>query len=84
MVEKPMAMNAKEGQTMLDAAKKHGKQLIVGFQYRFDAAIASSFATRSTAGSFGKILYVRARRCAGAAFPTGASSAARNSRAAGR
>src|SRR5438094_433085 len=31
LVEKPMAMNAAEGQKMLDAAKKAGKQLIIGF-----------------------------------------------------
>ena len=37
IVEKPMAMSAKEGQAMLDAAKRAGKQLIVGFQHRFDA-----------------------------------------------
>ena len=36
IVEKPMAMNATKAQAMLDAAKKSGKQLIVGFQHRFD------------------------------------------------
>src|SRR5688500_1278909 len=36
LVEKPLAMNAKEGQQMLDAARKAGKHLIIGFQHRFD------------------------------------------------
>ena len=34
MVEKPMAMHAREAQKMLDAAKRSGKQLIIGFQWR--------------------------------------------------
>src|SRR4051812_49202473 len=37
MVEKPMAMNAKEAQAMLDASKRADKQLVIGFQFRFDA-----------------------------------------------
>src|SRR5678815_834960 len=35
LVEKPMAMNAKEAQQMIDEAKRAGAQLIVGFQHRF-------------------------------------------------
>jgi len=36
LVEKPLAMNAVEGQKMVDAAKKNKKHLVIGFQYRFD------------------------------------------------
>ncbi|QQE10925.1 Gfo/Idh/MocA family oxidoreductase [Planctomycetota bacterium] len=36
MVEKPMAMNAREGKRMIEAAKKANKKLIVGYQWRFD------------------------------------------------
>jgi predicted dehydrogenase len=58
LVEKPMAMNAKQGQLMLDAAKKARKQLIVGFQFRFDAR-TDVIRRQIQAGAFGKILYVR-------------------------
>ena len=58
IVEKPMAMSAKEGQKMLDAANRAGKQLIVGFQYRFSPQ--SSFVREyATTGQLGNIMYVR-------------------------
>jgi predicted dehydrogenase len=60
MVEKPMAMNAKEAQQMIDAAKKAGTQLIVGFQHRFDPR-TKLIRDQIAADSFGKILYVRAQ-----------------------
>src|SRR3954468_14850335 len=58
IVEKPMAMNAKEGQAMVDAAKKAGKQLIVGFQYRFDGK-TQVIKRQIDSALFGKPLYVR-------------------------
>ena len=60
IVEKPMAMSAREGQAMLDAAKRAGKQLIVGFQHRFDAK-TKLIRDQINANSFGKVLYVRAQ-----------------------
>ena len=60
LVEKPMAMNAKEAQAMLDASKKAGKQLIVGFQSRFDAR-TKLIRDQIDAGNFGKIMYTRAQ-----------------------
>lgn len=60
MVEKPMAMNAGEAQAMIDAAWRSGKQLIVGFQNRFDPK-SKFIRDQILAGSFGKILYVRAQ-----------------------
>jgi predicted dehydrogenase len=60
MVEKPMAMNARQAQEMLDAAKKAGKELIVGFQHRFEPR-TKLIHDQIMSGSFGKILYVRAQ-----------------------
>jgi predicted dehydrogenase len=60
LVEKPMAMNAKEAQGMLDAAKASGKQLIIGFQHRFEPK-TKLIRDQIASGSFGKILYVRAQ-----------------------
>jgi len=36
LVEKPIAMNGREAQEMVDLAKKKGKSLTIAFQYRFD------------------------------------------------
>lgn len=60
LVEKPMAMNALEGRQMVDAANKSGRQLIVGFQHRFEPR-SKLLHDRIAAGEFGKILYVRAQ-----------------------
>lgn len=60
MVEKPMAMNSAEAQAMLDASKKAKKQLIIGFQFRFDPR-TQVIRDQISRGAFGKILYVRAQ-----------------------
>ncbi|OGV58194.1 MAG: hypothetical protein A2X49_03245 [Lentisphaerae bacterium GWF2_52_8] len=58
IVEKPMAMNAVEAQKMIDAAKKYGRKLIIGFQWRFDGR--SSFLRQAANdGVFGNILYAK-------------------------
>lgn len=58
IVEKPMAMNPKECQKMIDTAKKAGKKLVIGFQYRYHPA--TEFLTREReAGTFGNVLYVK-------------------------
>ena len=41
--EKPMAMNAKDGQAMADAAKRNGVKFVMGFQHRYEPR---SFAIR--------------------------------------
>jgi predicted dehydrogenase len=58
LVEKPMALSAKEGQKMLDAAKRAGKQLIVAFQHRFSpqSQFVRDYATTE---QLGNIMYVR-------------------------
>jgi predicted dehydrogenase len=60
IVEKPMAMNGREAQLMLDAANRAGKKIIVGFQHRFDPK-TKLIRDQIKADSFGKILYVRAQ-----------------------
>ena len=60
LVEKPMAMNVREARQMVDAANKSGKQLIVGFQHRFEPK-SKMIHDRIYHGEFGKILYVRAQ-----------------------
>jgi len=60
MVEKPMAMNARDAAQMCAAARKAGTVLQIGFQKRFDAN--AQFLRRAVAeGALGKILYVRAQ-----------------------
>lgn len=58
LVEKPLAMNAAEGQKMLDAAKKHKRHLVIGFQYRFEGKI-KLLKRAIDEGAFGKILFAR-------------------------
>jgi predicted dehydrogenase len=58
LVEKPLAMNAAEGEKMLAAARKNRRHLMIAFQHRFDGrtkVIRRAF----DEGIFGKILFVR-------------------------
>jgi predicted dehydrogenase len=58
LVEKPMAMNPNQCQRMIDAAKKAGKKLAVGFQYRYHPS--TEFLTRQRdAGAFGNVMFVK-------------------------
>jgi predicted dehydrogenase len=59
LCEKPMALNAKEGKAMVDAAKKNKKLLQVGFHMRFEAG--SQLLKRFIeVGELGEIYYARA------------------------
>ncbi|HSV13995.1 MAG TPA: Gfo/Idh/MocA family oxidoreductase [Tepidisphaeraceae bacterium] len=58
IVEKPMAMNPGQCQKMIDTAKKAGKKLAVGFQYRYHPN--TEFLTRAReAGEFGNVMFVK-------------------------
>lgn len=54
--EKPMAINAKEGQEMVDACKKAGVQLLVGYRMHFEPKTLEVIRMRKD-GEFGKILF---------------------------
>ncbi len=58
MVEKPLAMNAREGQRMLAAAKAAKRQLIIAFQWRFHPK-AQLIKKMADSGMFGDVLFVR-------------------------
>ncbi len=58
IVEKPLAMNAREGKAMLDVAAKHRRKLVVGFQQRFDPK--SQFIKKAVdSGRLGRVLFGR-------------------------
>jgi predicted dehydrogenase len=58
LVEKPLAMNAREGQRMVDAAKAAGRHLVIAFQWRYHPK-AQFLRASVEDGHFGKILYMR-------------------------
>ena len=58
LVEKPLAMNAKEGTQMVKAATASGKLLQIGFQWRFSPG-AQFIRKHVAAGDLGDIGYVR-------------------------
>lgn len=58
LVEKPLAMDAEEGQAMLDAAEAAGRHLVIAFQWRYHPK--AQFLHRAVAdGHFGRIMYMR-------------------------
>lgn len=65
LCEKPMAMNAKEAEEMLETAKKHNKKLMINFSFRFTP---QSFAMKKQVESgilgdiyFGRTVWQRRR-----------------------
>ncbi|KAA9035871.1 Gfo/Idh/MocA family oxidoreductase [Ginsengibacter hankyongi] len=54
--EKPMALNAKEGQEMVDACKAANVKLLVGYRMHFEPHTLEVIRMRK-AGEFGKILF---------------------------
>ncbi len=69
MCEKPMAINSAEAKKMLDAAKRTGKKLTIGYQSRFRA---DSWYLKKCceAGDLGEIYYARAQAVRRRAVPT--------------
>lgn len=58
LVEKPLAMNAREGQKMLDAAKAARRKLVIAFQWRFHPK-AQFLKQQADKGVFGQVLFMR-------------------------
>jgi predicted dehydrogenase len=56
IVEKPMALNAKEASEMIDACKKAGVQLLVGYRMHFEPKTLEIIRMRRE-GEFGKIKF---------------------------
>ena len=56
IVEKPMALNAKEGKEMVDACQKAGVHLLVGYRMHFEPKTLEIIRMRN-AGEFGKVLF---------------------------
>lgn len=54
--EKPMAINARQGQEMIDACASAGVKLLVGYRMHFEPKTLEVIRMRE-AGDFGKILY---------------------------
>jgi predicted dehydrogenase len=54
--EKPMALNAKQGQEMIDSCKKANVKLLVGYRLHFEPYTLEIIRMRS-AGEFGKITF---------------------------
>jgi predicted dehydrogenase len=67
--EKPMAINAKEAEKMVKAAKESGKILTIAYQYRYnpDKLFVKKFADD---GGFGDIYFARAKAVRRRAVPT--------------
>jgi predicted dehydrogenase len=60
LVEKPMAMNAREAQGMVNAAKNSGRKLMVGLNYRWGAGI-QALKRFVDGGELGDVYHARAQ-----------------------
>ncbi len=69
MCEKPMAINSAEAQKMLDAAKRNGKKLTIGYQSR-QRADSQYLKNECLAGTLGDIYYAKATALRRRAVPT--------------
>ncbi len=69
MCEKPMAINAEEAKKMVDAAKRTGKKLTIGYQNR-QRPDSRYIKEECEAGTLGEIYYARATALRRRAVPT--------------
>ncbi len=69
MCEKPMAINSAEAKKMIDAAKRSGKKLTIGYQSR-QRANSRYLKDEAEAGTFGDIYFAKAHAIRRRAVPT--------------
>ncbi len=69
MCEKPMAINSAEAKKMLDAAKRSGKKLTIGYQNR-QRPDSQFLKAEADKGTFGDIYYAKATALRRRAVPT--------------
>ncbi len=69
MCEKPMAINSEEAKKMLDAQKRSGKKLTIGYQTR-QSPNAQYLKKEALDGTFGEIYYAKATALRRRAVPT--------------
>ena len=69
MCEKPMAKTAAEAKAMLDASKRTGKKLSIGYQNRCNPSVLA-MKRYADAGEFGNIYYAKALALRRRAVPT--------------
>ena len=69
MCEKPMAKTSEEAKAMIDAAKRTGKKLAIGYQYRMGKG-ALYLKQVCDRGDLGEIYYAKARALRRRAVPT--------------
>ncbi|MDQ2799951.1 MAG: Gfo/Idh/MocA family oxidoreductase, partial [Armatimonadota bacterium] len=67
--EKPIALNSKQGQSMVEASQKNGKKLQVGLNMRFGAG-PQAIKRLMDNGKFGDIYYARAQALRRRGVPT--------------
>ncbi|MBV9865164.1 MAG: Gfo/Idh/MocA family oxidoreductase [Abitibacteriaceae bacterium] len=58
LCEKPLAMNAKEGEKMVAAAERTGNKLMCGFHFRFTPQV-QTLKRFAASGAFGQMYYAR-------------------------
>jgi len=66
--EKPMAMNTREAQKMLDTAKARRKKLMINFSFRFTPQ-ARALKNIAASGALGDVYYARTRWCRNRGIP---------------
>ena len=82
LCEKPMALNSVEAERMCEAARASGRQLTIGYQNRY--RLDSRYLKKWKMESWAKCTWPRPTPCDAGAFPHGACSSTRPSRAVAR